>query len=376
MISAALGHFDEELVSEARRIAEEHLRPQADRTDSEARFPELGLRKLAEAGFWGLTIPKEYGGLEANLLTTVLVVESLAQECASTAMCFKMHLEGLNPLAHLATPEQSRRLLAPIARGELFVGVAANEPGSGVGNIQSLASIVESGYQVEEARKAFVTSSHFADLFSFTARHDQGSPLPTRFIVERKNMTCEVEGQWNGLGMRGNDSCSVVFTGFIPNANLVGQPGGTPHIRSIHLPFVYLTYAAVYMGIAIGAFEEVRAHVTGRVPRLAQIETVQRHFGEMALSIERTRSLVHRAAALFDEYGPEGQNIYMAASLASDETAVEVTERAMLVGGGVAYAKGNRLERYLRDARAGPVMVPQDDLTKLALGRSYLEREA
>ena len=63
----------------------------------------------------------------------------------------------------------------------------------------------------------------------------------------------------------------------------------------------------------------------------------------------------------------------MAASLAADETAIEVTERAMLVSGGVAYAKGNQLERYLRDARAGPVMVPQDDLTKLTLGRSYLE---
>jgi alkylation response protein AidB-like acyl-CoA dehydrogenase len=134
-----------------------------------------------------------------------------------------------------------------------------------------------------------------------------------------------------------------------------------------------LTYAAVYLGIATGAFQEVRHHVMQRAPRLAQIESVQRHFGEMAVSIERTSSLVHRAAALFDEHGPEGQNLYMSASLAADETAVEVTERAMLVGGGVAYAKGNQLERYLRDAFAGPVMVPQDDLTKLALGRSYLE---
>ena len=105
-----------------------------------------------------------------------------------------MHLEGLNPLAHLATPDQSRQWLVPIARGELFMGVAANEPGAGVGNIQAMAQRVEGGYQVEGARKAFVTSSHFADLFSFTARHDQDSPLPTRFIIERKNITCEVEG--------------------------------------------------------------------------------------------------------------------------------------------------------------------------------------
>ena len=372
-VSITSGHYDEALARGARRIAEEHLRPQAGQTDREARFPKTALRALADAGYWGLTIPKAYGGLEANLLTTVLVIEALARECASTAMCFKMHLEGLNPLAHLATPEQAQRFLIPIAQGKLFVGVAANEPGAGVGNIQALAQQVEGGYQVERVRKAFVTSSHFADLFSFTARHEPDSPYPTRFIVERSNITCDVEGQWDGLGMRGNDSCSVVFTGLVPNSNVIGEPGEPGRVRSIHVPFVYLTYAAVYLGIVKGAFGEVRRHAAQRVPRLAKIETVQRHFGEMALSIERTSSLVQRAAAVFDQTGPEGQNLHIAASLAADETAIEVTERAMLVGGGIAYSKGNQLERYLRDARAGPVMVPQDDLAKLALGKSYLE---
>ncbi len=367
-----LGAFDEHLVSEAQRLAVEHLRPQAAQTDREARFPQQSLRALADAGFWGLTVPKAYGGLGANLLTTVLAIEALAQECASTSMCFKMHLEGLNPLAHLSTPDQGERFLRPIAQGKLFVAVAANEPGAGVGNIQTVARPVDGGYAVEKARKAFVTSSHNAHLFSFTARHDPESPIPTGFIVERDRFTCEVEGQWDGLGMRGNDSCSVVFTGFIPEANVVGQPGEWRQVRVFHLPFVYLSYAAVYLGIAQGAFEEVKRHVTQVAPRLAQIETVQRHFGEMALSLERTRSLVYRAAALYDREELGGQDLYMAACLAADETAVEVTERAMLVGGGTAYARRNQLERYLRDARAGPVMVPQDDLTKLALGRGYL----
>ena len=368
-----LQNHDENLVVEAQRIAKDDLRPRAGQTDREARFPEEGLRALADGGFWGLTIPKDHGGLGANILTTVHVIEALAQECASTAMCFKMHLEGLNPLGHLATPAQAERYLGPIAQGKLFVGVAANEPGAGVGNIQAMARQVEGGYQADEAHKAFVTSSHFADLFSFTARHDPDSPLTTRFIVERQEITCEVEGRWDGLGMRGNDSCSVTFTGFIPDSNVVGQPGDRQRIRSFHTPFVYLTYAAVYLGIAQGALEEVTRYVNQRAPRLAQIETVQRHFGEMALSVERTRSLVYRASSSYDQKKVEGQNLYIAACLAADETAVEVTERAMLVGGGVAYAKGNQLERYLRDARAGPVMVPQDDLTKLALGRAILE---
>ena len=364
--------YDQTLIGDAQRVAMEYLRPNASQTDRDGRFPESGLQALARAGFWGLTIPKIHGGLEANLLTTVLIIETLAQECASTAMCFKMHLEGLNPLRHLATTEQAVRFLVPIAEGKLYVGVAANEPGVGVGNIQALAKAVNDGYQVEAVRKAFVTSAHFADIFSFTARNDPDSTNTTRFIVERKNVTCDVEGQWDGLGMRGNDSCSVVFTGFIPGTNVVGQPGDREKMRSFHIPFVYLTYAAVYLGIAEGAYNEVRQHVIERAPRLAQIETVQRHFGEMVLSIERTRALVHEAAAQYDRGSLPGEHIHMAACLAADETAVEVTDLAMLVGGGVSYAKGNNLERYMRDARAGPVMVPQDDLTKLALGRASL----
>jgi len=368
------GGYQKDLVSKARQIAQEHLRPWAGQVDREARFPEAGLQELSKQRFWGLTVPEEHGGLGANLLTTVMVLEALAQECASTGMCFKMHLEGLNPLAHLTTPDQAQRFLRPIAEGKLFVGVAANEPGGG---IQTVAQRVEGGYRVEAACKAFVTSSHFAHLFSFTARSDPATRDIMSFIVERDKMTCEVEGAWDGLGMRGNDSCAVTFTGLIPEANVVASPAAWRQFRTLHIPFVYLTYAAVYLGIAQGALDEARRHATQRTQQpagrsLAQIETVQRHFGEMAVSVERTRSLVYRAAALVDEDGLEGQELVMAAAVAADETAVEVTERAMLVGGGIAYAKGNALERYLRDARAGPIMVPQDDITKLALGRAIL----
>ena len=92
----------------------------------------------------------------------------------------------------------------------------------------------------------------------------------------------------------------------------------------------------------------------------------------MKVSIDRTQSLVYSASAMVDRGLIEDLTPFQAASLAADETALEVTHTAMVVGGGISFAKGNTLERYLRDARAGVVMVPQDDIVKLGLGRAVL----
>ena len=154
------------LQSLAQRIATEHLRPRADQTDRDARFPQESFQELGNAGLMGLNIPRRYGGLEADMLSIVLVLEALAKECPSTAMCFKMYLEAVNPLSQVATADQAERFLRPIARGELLMSVAANEP-TGGRPLQSLARPVEGGFLVENAQKAFVTSSHHSQLFLF-----------------------------------------------------------------------------------------------------------------------------------------------------------------------------------------------------------------
>lgn len=360
------------------QVAEAELRPRAAAIDREARFPTENFRALAAAGLLGLTVPEQDGGLGADLLGMVLVVEALARECPSTAMCYKMHLEALNPLVHYATPQQRERFLRPIARGGYLMTVAGNE-GSGAGVTRSLARPVEGGFQVEQAQKAFVTSSHHADLFLFTAIHDDSTPPPpaSAFIVERAGMTCTAAGVWDGLGLRGNDSCPMTFSGRIPQENLVGELAGFPAMRMRYAVVMYLSYAALYLGCAEGAFAEARRHVLERTypatgAGLARVETVQRYFGEMQTSLDRTQALVYTVAQAADAGQVADMLPLMTAVLAADETALEVTQTAMTVGGGISYARRNALERYLRDARAAPVMAPVDDVTKLAIGRTVL----
>ncbi|MCX6020645.1 MAG: acyl-CoA/acyl-ACP dehydrogenase [Chloroflexi bacterium] len=364
-----------ELRDLARSLAQEHLRPRAAEIDREGRFPFDNFAALGRAGLMGLTITPEYGGLGADFLSVVLVVEELAKECPSTAMCYKMHLEALNPFAHLATPEQGERLLRPIARGELLMAVAGNE-GYGQGVIRSVARPADGGYLLENASKSFVTSSHAADLFCIFAVLEPGAPTSV-FVARRTELICEVEGRWDGLGMRGNDSCPMTLSGFLSASSLVGELGGMGQVRRFHTPLVYLSYAAVYLGLAEGAFDEARRHVLARTygeggPSPARFETVQRYFGEMRVSLDRTQGLVYAAAVAADAGMTGDQSPFQSASIAADETALEVTHTAMVVGGGISFAKRNALERYLRDARAGVIMVPADDVVKLTLGRAVL----
>ena len=364
-----------QIIENAKTIAETILRPLAADIDQSGNYPTEGLKALGDNGYWGLTISRQHGGLGSDLLTTVKVIEKLAEACPSTAMCFKMHLEAINPIKELATKEQINEFLRPIAAGELFAGVAANEAGRGPGNIASLAMQNTSGdFILENCHKSFVTSAHFADIFSLIAKHDPSTTDITSFLVRRNtpNSRITVDSTWNGFGMRGNDSCSMTFAGSIPASGLVGTIGGWKEIRPLHIPFVFLSYAGVYLGIASGAFREMVTQVTGRYSVASDVpETVRKHLGESKVTLEATRALLYRAAAEVDA-GTADLELCMASCVSADETALKITDVAMLLGGGSAYAKRTPVERYLRDAHAGRIMVPQDEQTKLNLGSASL----
>ena len=100
-------------------------------------------------------------------------------------------------------------------------------------------------------------------------------------------------------------------------------------------------------------------------------ETVRKHLGESKVTLEATRALLYRAAAEVDA-GTADLELCMASCVSADETALKITDVAMLLGGGSAYAKRTPVERYLRDAHAGRIMVPQDEQTKLNLGSASL----
>ncbi|MCB2106420.1 MAG: acyl-CoA/acyl-ACP dehydrogenase [Rhodobacteraceae bacterium] len=373
----------ENLVKLAEQLAGDVLRPRADEVDRTAEFPRANFDELAKAGLFGMRIPAKWGGLGADVQTAVMVIERLARACASTAMCFKMHSEATEPIWRLANPEQVEAFVKPIAAGKLLVTSAISEAGTGSHTwvMQSHATRNGDKYDLTEVHKGWVTSSGHADLYFTPVLHDKGAGTGnyTAFVIEKAATQWTIDAPWNGLGMRANASSPMTFKGSVKaSRNRLGDEcAWQTRVFPAFMPFSMITFAAVFLGIAEGACEEAMAHVTGRKygdtgSPLAKLDGIQRYLGEMRLSIDRTRAFVMAVARQMDDEGAADPRHLIQCVCAADETALEVARAAMNIGGGKSYAGANSLGRYLRDAQAGSVMAPTDDVVKLRVGRLML----
>jgi alkylation response protein AidB-like acyl-CoA dehydrogenase len=363
----------QEWAERAAAIADRDLAPRAAETDRSATFPAEGLDILKREGFWKIRIAREHGGLEENLLTTVIVTETLAKRCASTALCYKMHLEASELVARIGTPDQIDRLVQPIVAGKAFYTVAGSEVAGRGGafapsNAMSVVMPEGDGLRIENVRKSYVTSAGHATHHLFLCRiGKEATPEQVSgLIVERDKIDWKIAEPWDGLGMRGNNSSPVIFNGVVPRANLVGAEHTLMREQARRfLPVVIGTYAAVYLGVAAGAFDEAKKFLEysdeETKPRIENPVTRHR-MAELSVAIERSRALLYSAASAFDHDQPTSILACSQAKVACSETAVHVTSEIMGMGGGSAFARRLPFERYLRDARAGVVMGITNDI--------------
>ena len=184
---------------------------------------------MRREGLWGLRVSKEHGGLEEDMLTTCLVVEELSKKCPSTSMCYKMHLEAAEIVCRLPTPFQVGRFLEPMARGDVFTTIADGEssgPGDDWTPAQSASHVtsVPGGYQLDQVRKSYVTSAGKATHYQFRCRIGADTPQSSvsQLFVAANEIEWEVVEPWKGLGMRGNSSSPMVFSGFVPEEYRLG----------------------------------------------------------------------------------------------------------------------------------------------------------
>jgi alkylation response protein AidB-like acyl-CoA dehydrogenase len=356
----------------AAAIAAEELAPRAELADRTASYPEASLQALRHAGLWGLRVSREHGGLGADLLSTCLIVEELAKKCPSTAMCYKMHLEASEVISRVPTAEQVDRFLKPMAAGEVFATVAGSESwtdGSNWSSGRQLSAVskVAGGYRIENVRKSYVTSAGHASHFFFLCRVGQETPAGeiSLLFVERDQVEAEILEPWQGLGLRGNESCPMRFNGFVPEANRIGpEHKAMSEATGLFQPVLGLTYAAAYLGIGSGAYELAvtegnREFATGS--RRLESPVNQRRLAELATRIEAAQTLLHAAAAAFDGGRLPSLLPVLQAKVTCSETAVQVTQELMTMFGGTAFAARLPFERYFRDARAGLIMALPND---------------
>jgi isovaleryl-CoA dehydrogenase len=370
------------LVDAAHAIAGDVVAPLAEREDAEARWPAEAMRALGDAGLLGLNVPEAQGGRGEGLSGLVAVAETLAAESASTAMCFAMHCVGTAVIAAKATDRQKQAYLEPIARGEHITTLALSEPGTGAHFYLPETAIQSDGEAFRlDGTKSFVTNGGHADSYvvSTRAAAGGGDGAFSCVLVDEGTPGVEWSAPWAGLGMRGNSSSAVRLDGVrVPRRNLLGNEGDQLwYVFEVVAPYFLMAMAGTYVGVAQAALNVAREHLgTRRFSHSGQLlgsEPVLAHrLGEMYMDVERTRRMVHSAAARADAGDPGALVAVLGCKAAAGDTAVGVANEAMTLCGGMAYRDNSRLARILRDARAAHVMAPTTDILKTWTGRALL----
>jgi isovaleryl-CoA dehydrogenase len=366
----------------AERVMTEHLLPHAEQVDVECRWPEAGLRALADAGLMGLTVPAHLGGHGQGLSGLAAITQVLARGCASTAMCYGMHCVATAVIAAKATPAQQDRYLKPIAAGRHVTSLALSEAGSGSFFFLPETRAERDGDEfVLSGAKQFVTNGSHADSYvvSTRASDDAETGEFDCLVVDGALPGIEWQAPWQGFGMRGNSSRGMRLQDVrVAVDRLLGNEGDAPwYVFEVVTPYFLTAMAGVYLGVAQAAYDITAAHLQARRhahsgETLAQLPSSQLHVADLWIRLRQGRLLLQHAAELGDLGSPDALPALFGCKVAAADAAVGLANEAMTLCGGMAYRDNSTLARLLRDARASHVMAPTSDLLRQWIGRVQL----
>lgn len=333
----------------------------------------------------GLVVPERFGGLGHGLLAVAQVGEVTGRACASTSICFGMHLAGSAVIAAKATPEQQERYLRPIAAGEHLTTLALSEPATG-GEFwlpQTRMEHSRPGRLRLTGTKSFVTNAAHADSYVLSAvAADPGIP-PGLFscAVLDAGTAGQVWGEpWTGFGMRGNSSRSLELRGVdIPQSRLLGEEGDQIwYVFNVVAPYFLMAMAGTYLGVAAAALEEARAHLAAAPARPLRPGPGLAAGRPAPAGVDVGPGGAHPAADLPRGRGGGGRR-------RGGADGAGVREGRGRRGGGARHQRrpdpgrrhrlrpGLPLHRMLRDARAAHVMAPTTDVLRIWTGRALLD---
>lgn len=345
-------------------IATTVVRQNAVKTDNEAKFPSENLKALADAGLLGAVSAPAVGGLGLGPAEAAQIVETLAKECASTAMVTCMHFAAAAVIEKHG-PEAVRRA---VAKGELAT-LAFSEAGSRSQFWAPTGTATDAGEDISlAAKKSWVTSANHAKYFVWSSKPVAKEGLSTIWLVASGTKGVSAGSQFNGLGLKGNDSTSMeAGAAKIPKSQMLGGDGdGLAIMLQVVLPLFNLMNASCSLGIAAAAQEAAIAHVskvgfehTGTP--IAELMTIRAQLAKAQIKIDALRLIIADTAAAMVAGRADTMLRVLECKAFGNEVALEVAQTAMRVCGGAAFRKEVAIERRLRDAEAGFIMAPTAD---------------
>lgn len=365
----------------AREFAETELTKEVlDKVEEEEVFPEEILDKMAKAGFFGIKVPKQYGGHGGDARSYVIVMEEIARVSgvASIYVSSPNSLSG-GPFLLSGNAEQKEKYLRPVVTGEKKVCFALTEPGAGsdAGGMQTTA-VKDGDYYVLNGRKTFITMAPLADWAVVYAKTDMsmGTKGISAFIVDMKQEGVSCGKPEKKMGVVGCATSDIILENVrVHKDNLLGQEGKGFINAMKTLDTGRMGVAAQSIGVAQGCLDEAIKYAKERKQfgrPIAKFQAIAFMLAEMATKLEAAKNLVYKTAWLIDN----GQDASMAASMAkfyASEVCNEIAAKTVQIHGGYGFIKDYKIERMFRDCRVFTIYEGTSQVQQMVISGKLLK---
>jgi len=379
----ALGEDVDALRETVARFCNDQIAPRADEIDRTNTFPGDLWPKLGELGVLGVTVAEEYGGAGLGYLAHCVAMEEISRGSASVGLSYGAHSNlCVNQIHRNGTAAQRQRYLPKLVSGEHVGALAMSEPNSGSDVVSMRTRADRKGDRyVLNGSKMWITNGPVAQTYVVYAKTDPaaGPRGMTAFIVERSFKGFHQAQKLDKLGMRGSDTCELVFEDCeVPEENVLGAVGKGVNVLMSGLDYERVVLAAGPLGNMQACMDTVLPYVHDREQfgqPIGQFQIMQAKLADMYVTMNAAKSYVYAVARACDD-GRTTREDAAGAILYAAERATWMALEAIQCLGGNGYINEFPTGRLLRDAKLYEIGAGTSEIRRMLIGREIFEKTA
>jgi isovaleryl-CoA dehydrogenase len=379
----ALGEDIDLLRQTVRDFAAAEIAPLAADIDKTNRFPRELWPRLGELGLLGVTVEPEWGGSGLGYLEHVVAMEEISRASGSVGLSFGAHSNlCVNQVRRWGTEEQKRRYLPSLVSGEHLGALAMSEPGAG-SDVMSMrcTAVLRGDRWILNGNKMWITNGPTADVLVVYAKVDAsaGTPGVTAFLIEKGFKGYSTAQKLDKLGMRGSDTCELVFEDCeVPVENVLGAVGGGAKVLMSGLDYERVVLSGGPLGLMRASLDLVLPYVHERKQfgqPIGSFQLMQAKIADMYATTSACRAYVYAVAQACDR-GRATRIDAAGCILYASESATRIALEAIQALGGNGYINDFPAGRILRDAKLYEIGAGTSEIRRMLIGRELFNATA
>jgi isovaleryl-CoA dehydrogenase len=380
-LNFGLGETADMLRESVRGFAADRIAPRADEIDRSNTFPRDLWPELGKLGLHGITVEEEWGGAGLGYLEHCVAMEEISRASAAVGLSYGAHSNlCVNQIRRNGKAEQKRRYLPKLISGEHLGALAMSEPGAGSDVVSMKTRADKQGERyLLNGSKMWITNGPQAEVLVVYAKTDPaaGARGITAFLIEKGFAGFSTAQKLDKLGMRGSDTCELIFQDCeVPQENVLGEVGDGVSILMSGLDYERVVLAAGPLGIMQACMDVVMPYVHDRRQfgrSIGEFQLVQGKIADMYVAMNASKAYVYAVASACDR-GETTREDAAGAILYAAETATRIALDAVQLLGGNGYINDFPTGRFLRDAKLYEIGAGTSEIRRMLIGRELYEK--